>query len=94
MIWILLWIECAGPRRVLLLLLPLPVAECEVCIECTVPEDETTDVGRVCERDARGGRGRAEGTVPDAEDSTECVKSEGDGGPRAGDALTSEMPSL
>lgn len=59
-----------------------------------MPEDETTDVGHVCDRDARESRGRARGTVPDVENSTECVESEGDVGPKIGDALASGVPSL
>lgn len=44
------------------------------------------DVGRVRERDWRGGRGRAGGSGLDIEDSAEWVASEGDvGTPKAGE---------
>lgn len=87
----LLWIECAGPRSVLI--------ECDVCREWFV-FDETMDIGRDRERDARGGRARTGEPygllllalfARDTEDSTEWVCSDGDVGSAA---LASEMASL
>ena len=49
----LLWIEWGAPRSTL-------CVECDVCTDCRVPAEETTDIGRERERvGARGGRGRA-----------------------------------
>ena len=86
----LLCIECAGPRRTL-------EVEWDVCMECTVVEADTMDIGRERDRDARGGRGGRTGDpyallcTDTEDDSTECVSSEGDVGRVA---FTSDVTSL
>lgn len=81
--------EWGAPRR------PY-VAECDVCMECVVPAEDTMDMGRERERaGVLGGLGRAGAGDPsrgsEAEDSTEWVISEGEAGRPA---LKSETTSL
>ncbi len=70
----LLWMLCAGPRSMF-------VVDWVVRIECIVPAEETMENGREREREVRGGLGRAGETalrMREADDSTECVSSDGD----------------
>lgn len=69
----LLWMLCAGPRSMLV--------DCVVRIECIVPAEDTIESARDCEREVRGGLGRAGETAlrtREADDSTECVSSDGE----------------